>query len=691
MTKPVLNFLGETKLELGPVGEHSESDWRYGLTSDGIAWLALDRQGSSVNTISESVLRGLADHVDRFEMDLPKALVIRSAKQAGFAAGADISSFDDMSDDGAEALLKQGHDVLDRLAALECPTISVVHGAALGAGFELALACNWRIAINDASFAFPEVRLGLHPGLGGTFRLPALIGPTEAMTLMLTGKPVHTKKAKSLGIADVVCAERHVNAAIAAIVAGDVKRDGPDLLSHAFKLHPARTLAAKRMRTEAAKQAPPEHYPAPYALIARWQEHGDDPVEMQKGEIASFARLLKTETSQNLRRVFFLRQRLKDTARGEDGITHVHVVGAGAMGAEIAAWTALKGKSVTLGDVENEPLAKALQRAREICADKHLTSAETRDVLDRLLPDPNGYGIANADLVIEAAPEKPALKRKIYADLGGKMKLGAILATNTSSLPLAELADNAKTPADFAGLHFFNPASKLELVEVVAHDITSKATLDRLSAFCGSIDRLPVLVQDYPGFLVNRALTPYLLEAMVLMDQGVDKEVIDRAAIDFGMPMGPVALADQVGLDICLHVAQSLMKHLEKPMPDVSKSLRQKVEAGEMGKKSGKGFYDWCDGTPYPDAGGKGPDDLTDRLILPMLDACVECLRNDVARNADEVDAAMIFATGFAPFRGGPMHYARSRGFQAVAARLSELAERHGPRFQPDAGWSGLG
>jgi 3-hydroxyacyl-CoA dehydrogenase/enoyl-CoA hydratase/3-hydroxybutyryl-CoA epimerase len=690
MTKPVLDHLGETKLALGPITGAGDGDWHHAVDEGGTVWLALDRKGSSVNTISEGVLKGLAGHLDALEADTPKALVIRSAKPAGFAAGADITGFDAMSEEGAEDLLRQGHDVLDRLEALDCPTICVTHGAALGAGFELALACDWRIAVDGASFAFPEVRLGLHPGLGGTFRLPALIEPTEAMTLMLTGKSAHTKKAKSLGIADVVCEERHVEAAIEAIIFGDVEKHGAGLSSHAFRLGPARNLAARRMRSEAAKQAPPEHYPAPEALIALWEEHGDDRAAMQEGEIASFAELLKTETSKNLRRVFFLRQGLKDKARGEDEIAHVHVVGAGAMGGEIAAWAALQGKTVTLGDVETGPIGAALKQARKVCKDKHLSSTEARDALDRLIPDMRGYGVARADLVIEAAPEKPDLKGKIYADLGKGMKPGSILATNTSSLPLAELAKKAKTPTRFAGLHFFNPVSKLELVEVVAHDKTSKATLDRLSAFCGAIDRLPVLVQDYPGFLVNRALTPYLLEAMVLMEEGVPKEVIDSAAIDFGMPMGPVTLADQVGLDICLHVAESLKEHLDKPMPDVTAALRDKVEAGETGKKAGQGFYDWSDGTPHPDTEDEGPADLTDRLILPMLDACVECLRKGIARDADEVDAALIFATGFAPFRGGPIHYAKARGIEEVRAMLADLAARHGPRFEPDEGWSDL-
>jgi len=357
------------------------------------------------------------------------------------------------------------------------------------------------------------------------------------------------------------------------------------------------------------------------------------------------------------------------------------------MGAEIAACAAIRGKRVTLGDVKLDPLGKAMKTAAQVCKDKHLSDIETRDALDRLMPDPKGYGLPTADLVIEAAPEEPGLKEKIYADAGARMKPGAILATNTSSLQLATLRDGVSGLSRFAGLHFFNPVSKMQLVEVVRHDGTDDAVIDRLAAFCGSIDKLPVKVTDAPGCLVNRALTPYLMEAMVLMDEGVDKEVIDRAALDFGMPMGPVALADQVGLDIGLHVAESLSENLDKPMAPISQRLRDKVAAGETGKKAGQGFYDWSKGTPRPTPGEDGAEDLTDRLILPMLDACVECLRKGVARTEDEVEAAMIFATGFAPFRGGPMHYARTRGFKEIVDSLQQLAERHGPRFGPDPGW----
>ena len=687
MTGPVLKHLGETRLELGPAEDVHGHPWRR-AEADGVVWLVLDVEGSSTNTVSEPVISGLEAEVAKLEEATPRGVVIRSAKTTGFAAGADIGSFAEMTDTGAADLLKQAHAVLDRLERLSCPTIAVVHGAALGAGFEIALACDYRIAVEGARFGFPEVNLGLHPGLGGTYRLTDLIDPLEAMTMMLTGKTAYTKKAKSLGIADVVTEERHVRAAVDAILAGDIEREGRGLKSRALDFEQARSLAARRMRSETAKKARKEHYPAPYALIDLWEENGGDRDAMQRAEIESFATLLDSDTSKNLRRVFFLRQGLKDNARGDDGIAHVHVIGAGAMGAEIAAWSAIRGKRVTLGDVKLEPLAKAVKAAREICRDAHLSDIEIRDALDRMMPDPKGYGLPRADLVIEAVPENPELKAKIYADAEAKMKEGAILATNTSSLRLDKLKDGVSHPGNFAGLHFFNPVSKMQLIEVVRHEGTDDAVIDRLMAFCGDIDRLPAPVTDYPGFLVNRALTPYLMEAMVLMDEGVAKEVIDRAAIDFGMPMGPIALADQVGLDICLHVAESLRGALEKPMPEISQHLKDKVEAGETGKKAGQGFYDWSDGTPRPETEKSGPDDMTDRLILPMLDACLECLRKDVARSEDEVDGAMIFATGFAPFRGGPMHYARERGVGEIRDRLTALAAEHGPRFEPDPGWA---
>jgi 3-hydroxyacyl-CoA dehydrogenase/enoyl-CoA hydratase/3-hydroxybutyryl-CoA epimerase len=651
--------------------------------------LWLDCEGTGTNVISEAVLRELDTLLDEAKHAQPDVLVIRSAKPGGFAAGADIDGFADLRGEGAVEMLKQGHAVLDKLAALPFPTVAVVHGATLGGGFELALACDHRIGVDGVKLGFPEIQLGLHPGLGGTFRLTRLIDPVAAMQMMLTGKSAHDRKAKKLGILDALVPERHVDAAIDAAAKGKLTRDNGGFKATALRTRAARTLAANRMRSESERQAPRAHFPAPFALIDLWEDHGGDPQRMQAAEIASFAELLDSTTAQNLIRVFFLRRRLKSGAGKDDGIAHVHVIGAGAMGAEIAAWSAMQGKRVTIEDVKLAPLGDTIRRAAKIYEKKHLSGIDARDALDRLMPDPDGLGRARADLVIEAAPEKAELKESIYAELTNVMKPGAILATNTSSLRLADLADAAPDPALFAGLHFFNPVSSMPLVEVVSHDLASDATIDRLAAFTSGIDRLPARVRDYPGFLVNRVLAPYMMEAMVMLDEGHDKVAIDRAALAFGMPMGPVTLADQVGLDICLEVARSLNAGLDVAVAETPDWLAKKVEAGETGKKAGKGLYDYGAEKPPKEPADKPDPAIIDRLILPMCNAAVECLRKGVVADAEAADAAVIFGTGFAPFRGGPLHYAKVRG--DVPEVLARLEKQHGPRFAPDPGWGDFG
>ncbi|WP_156025960.1 3-hydroxyacyl-CoA dehydrogenase NAD-binding domain-containing protein [Sulfitobacter sp. 20_GPM-1509m] len=664
------------------------ANWRY--AQGDIAQLWLDCADTGTNVISEAVLRELDSLLDMAKADNPRALVIRSAKTGGFAAGADIDGFADLRGDDAVQMLEQGHAVLDKLAALPFTTIAVVHGNTLGGGLELALACDHRIGVEGVKVGFPEVQLGLHPGLGGTVRLTRLIDPVAAMQMMLTGSSAHDRKARKLGILDALVPERHVEAAICAAAAGKLDHDSGGLRATAMRTRAARALAATRMRAEAEKKAPNQHYPAPYALINLWEDHGGDRTEMQKAEIASFVELLDSATAQNLIRVFFLRRKLKSEGKGTDDIQHVHVIGAGAMGAEIAAWSAMQGKRVTLEDVALEPLGKAVKRAVGVYDRKHLSGIDARDALDRMMPDPDGLGRARADLVIEAAPEKLEIKEKIYASLGGVMKPNAILASNTSSLKLADLVATTPDAGRFAGLHFFNPVSQMPLVEVVSHDGAEVKTLDRLAAFAEGIDRLPVRVTDYPGFLVNRILGPYLMEAMVMLEEGKTKEEIDRAALAFGMPMGPVTLADQVGLDICLEVARSLRENLDRPMAETPGWLSEMVEKGHTGRKSGRGLYDYDKGETPPDAPTDDPSDsIIDRLILPMCDAGVECLRKGVAQDADSVDAAVIFGTGWAPFRGGPMHYAKVR--RDVPRRLEALAAEHGARFASDPGWTSFG
>jgi 3-hydroxyacyl-CoA dehydrogenase / enoyl-CoA hydratase / 3-hydroxybutyryl-CoA epimerase len=698
--KRTLAILGKRDLELGPfaIDEAPQeagpwTNWRLRADEDGIAWLLLDKKDAGANTLSTEVLTELDAVLDRIERDRPRGLVVRSAKPSGFIAGADIAQFRGVTDLAQiEARVAQGHAVIDRLDRLPLPTIAVIHGFCLGGGLEIALACDYRLAIDNASFGFPEVLLGLHPGLGGTVRLTRLINPVQAMTMMLTGRTERARRAKALGLVDAVTQERHVRAAVKSAVTGDWHPAKQNLLERLINAAPVRGLLASRMRNEAAKRAPRTHYPAPYALIDLWVEHGGDAEAMQKAEISSFAKLLVTDTAQNLVRVFFLRENLKHLAGGEWDGKRVHVIGAGAMGGDIAAWCAWHGFIVSLGDTKAEPIAGAIKRAAELYGkigrDNRL---RVRDALERLIPDLTGAGVATADLIIEAVPEILELKRKIFAAIEPNMKPAAILATNTSSIPLEQLREGLPRPERLVGIHFFNPVSRMQLVEVVSHDQVADAVLADARAFLGRIDRLPAPVKSAPGFLVNRALTPYLLEAMIMLDGGMRKEVIDKAATDFGMPMGPIELADEVGLDICLHVAEMLRGSLDREMPDAPQWLKDKVAKGELGKKTGKGLYDWKDGhavKAHEEAAP--PADTIDRLVLPMLDVCVTCLREGVVVGEDVVDGAMIFATGFAPFRGGPMHYARMRGIADVRDTLKRLAAKYGPRFQPDPGWDNL-
>jgi 3-hydroxyacyl-CoA dehydrogenase / enoyl-CoA hydratase / 3-hydroxybutyryl-CoA epimerase len=690
----IMDVLGDRVLELGPKPDASGPYKNFKLTrdADGIAWLLFDREGAGANTLSADVMEELDAVLAELESHRPAGLVIRSAKPSGFIAGADVNDFRGATDTGVvEAAIGRAHAVIDQLEALRLPSVAVIHGFCLGGGLEVALACQSRIAIDGARFGFPEVMLGLHPGLGGTARFTRLVNPMQAMSLMLTGKTIDARRAKSLGLVDAVAQERHVRDAVKDAVFGRLRRAQPGVLNTILNSGPARGLLASRMRSEAEKAAPHEHYPAPYALIDLWEKHGGDKIAMLSAERVSFARLMVTPTAQNLIRLFFLREQMKKLAGSGSKVGHVHVIGAGAMGGDIAAWCANEGMRVTLADMKAEPIAGAMKRAAELYGKVIRKPTLVRDALDRLVPDMDGEGVRNADLIIEAVPEKLELKQKVYAALEPKMKQGAILATNTSSIPLQDLRTTLARPERLLGLHFFNPVSRLQLVEVVNHDGTDAELLKQALAFVGAIDRLPLPVKSSPGFLVNRALTPYMLEAMVMLDEKIDKSVIDAAAKKFGMPMGPIELADQVGLDICLDVGDMLRSKFGDSLPPTPAWLRDKVSKGELGRKSGKGFYVWRDGKPDKASAlpqtAQPTDEMIDRLILPMSNVCVACLREGIVDNADVVDGAMIFGTGYAPFRGGPLNYARTRSVEHVVQALRALAQKFGDRFTPDTGW----
>jgi len=694
MDSRIMDVLGDRRLELGPRPEPGGPYRHFKLSrdADGIAWLLFDRDGASANTLSADVIEELDLVLAALESQRPAGIVVRSAKKSGFIAGADVNEFRGAADAGpVETAIGRAHAVIDRLEALRIPTVAVIHGFCLGGGLEVALACQSRIAIDGARFGFPEVMLGLHPGLGGTARFTRLVNPMQAMTLMLTGKTIDARRARSLGLVDAVTQERHVRNAVRDAMFGRLKRARPGVLNAVLNSSPLRGFLASRMRTETAKAAPREHYPAPYALIELWERHGGDKAAMLRAEKTSFARLMVTPTAQNLIRVFFLREQMKKLAGGGNGIGHVHVIGAGAMGGDIAAWCAHQGMRVTLADMKPEPVAGAIKRAADLFGKITRRRTEIRDALDRLMPDLDGEGVRSADLIIEAVPEHLELKQKVYAALEPKMKPGAILATNTSSIALQDLRLTLQSPERLVGLHFFNPVSRLQLVEVVSHDRTDPQLLKAALAFVGAIERLPLPVKSSPGFVVNRALTPYMLEAMVMLDEKIDKATIDAAAERFGMPMGPIELADQVGLDICLAVGDMLRSKFGDALPPTPAWLRDKVAGGDLGRKTGKGFYVWKDGNADKSYAASAPatptPEMIDRLMLPMSNVCVACLREGIVEDADMVDGAMIFGTGYAPFRGGPLNYARSRGPAEVASALRALAEKFGGRFTPDAGW----
>ncbi len=697
MAEKIMDVLGERVLELGPKPDAGRPyrDFRLTRDSDGVAWLLFDRADSSANTLSAEMIEELDRILTELETNRPTGLVIRSAKTSGFIAGADVNEFRGASDPReVETAIGRAHAVVDRLEALRIPTVAVIHGFCLGGGLEIALACQMRIAISDARFGFPEVMLGLHPGLGGTARFTSLINPMQAMTLMLTGRTIDARRAKSLGLVEAVCEERHVRNAVKDAVSGKLRRIRRASL---LNLAPVRRFLASRMRREAEKAAPHEHYPAPDALIDLWERHGGDKAAMLAAEKTSFAYLMVTPTAQNLIRVFFLREQMKKLAGSGNRIAQVHVIGAGAMGGDIAAWCAGQDLRVTLADMKPEPIASAVKRAADLFGKILRKRTASRDALDRLIPDMAGEGVRGADLVIEAVPEKLELKQKVYAAIEPKMKPGAMLATNTSSIPLQDLRTTLQRPERLLGLHFFNPVSRLQLVEVVSHDGTDAQLIKEALAFVGAIDRLPLPVKSSPGFLVNRALTPYMLEAMVMLDEGIGQTVIDAAAKKFGMPMGPIELADQVGLDICLDVGDMLRSKFGDALPPTPAWLREKVMRGELGRKTGKGFYVWKDGkrempvgTQRQGASQAPPEptpEMIDRLVLPMSNVCVACLREGIVDNADVVDGAMIFGTGYAPFRGGPLNYARTRGPENVVSTLRALVQKFGDRFTPDPGW----
>ena len=665
--------------------------WQAELRADGVVLLTFDRAGESVNTFAQDVLVELDALLERLALDPPKGLVLRSGKPRGFIAGADIREFAEFDAKGTIGdSIRRGQQAFQRLADLPCPTVAAIHGFCMGGGTEISLACRYRVASSDPStrIGLPEVKLGIYPGWGGSVRLPRLVGTPAAMDMMLTGRTLSASAAKNIGLVDkVVEPAQLVDAAVELALRGTTRPFRQRFMGWITNIGPARQLLAPMLVKQVARKARKEHYPAPYALIETWRRTGGGVQKRLAAERKSVVKLAGTPTARNLTRVFFLQERLKGLGGKDSGIQRVHVVGAGVMGGDIAAWSAYKGFEVTLQDREQPFIDKAMARAQELFAKKVKDEAKRPEVAARLKADLAGDGIPGADLVIEAIIEQPDAKRALYASVEPRLKADALLTTNTSSIPLDELRGGLAQPARFAGLHYFNPVAMMPLVEIVRHDGMDPATELRLAAFCKAIDKLPVPVAGTPGFLVNRLLFPYMLEAATAYAEGIPGAVIDKAAVKFGLPMGPIELIDTVGLDVAVGVGAELAPFLGLPIPA---SLSSPPEAGKRGKKDGQGLYTWTEGKAKKPEVAKDyqvPADLEDRLILPLINEAVAALHDGVVADADLLDAGVIFGTGFAPFRGGPIQYVRETGVDVVLARLKALQAVHGDRFAPRPGW----
>jgi 3-hydroxyacyl-CoA dehydrogenase/enoyl-CoA hydratase/3-hydroxybutyryl-CoA epimerase len=631
--------------------------WTITRDADGLAWLTFDKAGATANTLSAAVLAELHDALDLLDRDPPNGLVIRSGKANGFIAGADVEEFGIVSDGaGALAIVKRGWDAFERLAAVAYPTLALVRGFCLGGGLELALACRYRVVVDEPGtrLGLPEVMLGIVPGWGGIKRLPRLAGAPGALDMLLTGKTIDARRAKKMGIADECVPVRIMDA-----TARGVLRALPPPRSLKFPqsltLNPlVRRFIAASAAKKVAQRARRDHYPAPYAVLDLWVKYDGNALAVPDADPASIPSLFRSPTAANLIRVFRLQERLKSLGKdGEFRAAHVHVVGAGTMGGDIAAWCALRGLTVTLQDQNSERLVPAMQRAGKLFAQRLRDPRRARDAADRLIPDVDGAGVARADVIIEAIFENVEAKRALFAALETKARPEAILASNTSSIPLEDIAQAMTDPARLIGLHFFNPVAKMMLVEIVVGRQTRDALVPQAAAFVRQIDKLPLPVKSAPGFLVNRVLAPYLMAALRSVDEGLAPETVDEAALAFGMPMGPIELADTVGLDICVAVGKLLGDDAVPPQ-----RLMDAINAGNLGRKTGRGFYAWVDGKPQKGAAGAVPDGLAGRLIGPFVAEAKSALAQHIVADADLVDAGAIFGTGFAPFRGGPLHFA---------------------------------
>ncbi len=642
-------------------------DWKFSIDNEGIAWAIFDREGESQNSLGRRAIEELMAIVDRVEAGAKDksiaGLAILSGKEKGFIVGADIREFEQLTSEQVVLdALKPVNAMLNRIERMTVPVVCGMHGSCLGGGLELALACHWRIATRDDAtrIGFPEVKLGIYPGFNGTARSIRQAGAMAAMPMMLSGSMIRASAARGMGLIDELVASPG-NLRWAARKAIERKRRSKPVGGWKKMLSqwPARGFLAEKMRTETLKKAREDHYPAPFRLIDLFEKHGGSYEGMKAAEPIGFAPLMVSETSRSLRRVFKLSEMLKAQAPKDIAWKplRVHVIGAGTMGADIAGWCVASGMEVTLQDLKPDVIEKGIAAQAKLFGRKFKTRAQKDAAKARLIADQAGAGIARADVVIEAIVERLEVKQALFKELETKLKPTAIMASNTSSIMIEEIAKPLADPGRLIGIHFFNPVAQMPLVEVIKGATSRDDEVRKGCAFVAAIDKFPLIVKSCPGFLVNRVLAPYMMAAMKRVELGVAKEKIDEAARVFGMPMGPIELADTVGLDVCAHVGRILGNSAD------GSKLDTLVKAGKVGKKSGEGFYVWKDGKPDRTEGKWDKAELEKlgrELVDPLIRECEKARDDGIVANADLVDAGVIFGTGFAPFRGGPLHFKAS-------------------------------
>ncbi len=690
------------------------SSFSYEIHNDGIAILTFDLPGEKVNKLTTQVM----DELDQVLGELHaktdiKAMVVQSGKAGNFIVGADISEIRSITDSTrGEALARRGQSVLAKLESLPFPTVAAIHGPCMGGGLELALACTYRLISNDqrTALALPEVKLGIMPGFGGTQRLPRLVGLTNALDMILTGKSVFPKKARRMGLADEVTWPETLAARALAFAKQAAARPAPRgvrarrplplSLLEATPLTPQVIVRTARARVLKETRG---NYPAPLAAldaVAFGLSH--DRKAGYDREAILLGSLIPTEVSKNLISVFYLNELLKKGGRSSpSSLSHAAVLGAGVMGGGIAQLLAEKGLQVRMKDINSRAVSAGLKESWSIFRKRQqkgiLTPLQERDGFDRITTATEYTGFAGTEIAIEAVVENLDVKRAVLRDFERAAGPDPIFASNTSSLSITALAEAAQRPERVVGMHFFNPVEKMPLVEIVRGSRTTEETVAAVASLSRRLGKLPVVVRDGPGFLVNRILMPYIGEAVAMLEQGGRIESIDEALLGFGMPMGAFILLDEVGIDIAHKVSLILHQGLgERARP--SGLLERLYKEGYLGAKNGKGFYRYRGKSrdnpdpfvysivsPGRAAAPLTREEMTERPVLLMIKEAALCLEEGIIERPDLLDAALIFGIGFPPFRGGLLRHADRLGAGSILDKLETYAHRFGERFAPPA------